>query len=525
MRLEQSHVAGRDTILTEGTIPPIFGRAPLPMVISDVRTGRILDANRAFSEFSGFSRDELLGNSTVALGLISADAREQVIASLQRGKAATQSLTLRRKDGSQRIALVYLDEVQGAEGLLVSFLVDITDRVELERNLASNEEKLRRLIESATEHAIYMLDPAGRIVTWNAGAERLKGYKAEEVLGRHFSIFYTDDARRRGAPAKALQEALATGRFVDEGWRVRKDGTQLWAAVVVTPVFDAQGHHLGFVKVTRDLTEPRAAEEAAKLAAEKAEEVRRLQQIDAARRDLLNFVSHELKTPITPLLLQSQLLGSGRLGPLTAQQKRSLEILQRNLERIQSLVNDILEVGKNHSPHARVQLSRGDIVRVAREAVQTFEDVGKEKGIDLEFDAPTAIHLDMDASRVSQVLSNLLSNALKATQPGGTVRVSLRQTRGVAEIEVADTGRGLAPEELERLFRPFSQVKDGSQREGTGLGLYICKGIVELHGGSIACSSAGLGKGATFRVRLPIEAPPAETGRSGPENPTSLRLA
>jgi PAS domain S-box-containing protein len=391
-----------------------------------------------------------------------------------------------------------------------------------------DEASFHALVDAITDYAIFRLDADGVIATWNAGARRVKGYSAEEAIGAHFSMFYTAEDRAAGKPEHILEVVRTQGRYAEEGWRVRKDGTRFWAGVVLTPLLDQQGQLRGFAKVTRDLTERREAEaverqlvleqaaramaedtrdrleasqHAAEVAAKRAEESNRLKD------EFLATVSHELRTPLNAILGWGMVLEKRLAGtPLEA----GIEAICRNARAQARIIEDILDVSRIITGKLRISAQKIDLVEVVGEAMGVVKPSAQAKNIDFAFvheEASTKVV--GDAERLHQVVWNLLSNAIKFTDEGGSVRVSLRRNAdGRAVLRVADTGHGIAREFLPYVFDRFRQQEAGTTRRlgGLGLGLAIVRHIVELHGGSVAAHSAGEGRGATFDVIFPIHA-------------------
>lgn len=236
------------------------------------------------------------------------------------------------------------------------------------------------------------------------------------------------------------------------------------------------------------------------------EEMRRLRETNEFKTHLLNTTAHELNTPLTPVRLQLHLLQSGALGPLSERQEKALGILDRNAARLSFLVNDILDVARLESGRMEVNRTPQRLGALLEESIESYEETARRVGVELRLDASADGVVDVDGDRVTQILYNLIGNALKFTPDGGRVDVRTRMDDGQAVIEVQDTGPGLTAEQIGRLFQPFSRVHDTQQSTvaGTGLGLYICKGIVEAHDGAIEAISPGPGRGCTFRVTMPL---------------------
>lgn len=359
------------------------------------------------------------------------------------------------------------------------------------------EELFRLLVDSVQDYAIYMLDPAGRVTSWNPGARRIKQYDADEILGRHFSIFYPPEDVRAGKPERMLSLAREQGRVQDEGWRVRKDGTRFWADAVISAVRDPNGNLRGFAKVTRDMTERQQGEEARR-ALLVAQEANRRQE------EFMAMVSHELRTPLTSILGWARMLRIGGLDPATMNE--ALDAMERSAQTQVHLIEDLLDETRITSGKLRLEMKPLELRSVVESALTDLAPSAEAKRIRLDpqlgCDRCSVIG---DPMRLQQVIGNLVSNAIKFTPEGGTVTVRVWRNEADAEIEVRDNGRGIEAGLLPELFQRFRQGQGSSKRRsGLGLGLAISKYLVEQHGGRISAASDGPGKGAAFSVALPL---------------------
>ena len=361
-----------------------------------------------------------------------------------------------------------------------------------------HDDLFRLLVAQVKDYAIFALDPNGIVVSWNAGAEHIKGYQAHEIIGHHFSRFYPAEAIRAGWPKTELELATRDGRFEDEGWRLRKDGTRFWANVVLTALRDADGRLRGFAKITRDLTDRR-----------------RMERLEADAQQMGEFVAmlaHELRNPLAPI--RSAISVARHAGADAARQAWALEVIDRQAAQLSRLVDDLLDVGRVTRGQVRLERRRvrlGEIVDTAIEAVQPLL-VQRAHALAVHRDADPLLR--GDPLRLVQVLTNLLSNACKYTNAGGHIELRVGRDGDVAVLTVSDDGSGISPDLLPRVFDIFTQDRRGLDRAegGLGLGLAISKRLVEMHEGTITAHSAGSGCGSEFVVRVP--ALPAGSGET-----------
>jgi PAS domain S-box-containing protein len=373
----------------------------------------------------------------------------------------------------------------------------------------------RLLVESVHEYAIFALDPEGHVTSWNAGAQRLKGYTAAEIIGHHFSIFYPSDVAASGHPERELAIALDRGSYEEEGWRVRRDGTRFWANVVIATLRNEDGTLAGFAKVTRDLTERREAEQ------RRLDDARRVAEAEAANRaksEFLASLSHELRTPLNAIGGYVELLALEIHGPVTDAQRESMERIRTSQRHLLALITDLLnysrlEVGRIEYDIRPVGLDvlMGDVRAVV-------EPLAAARDIALEWPPPgpaVAVRVLADAPRADQVLLNLLTNAIKYTEPGGRVTVSCERGEDSIAIMVADTGIGIPDDQIEGIFEPFTQLgrSHTSAHEGIGLGLAISRELARAMGGDISVVSE-LGRGSAFTLSLPRADSQREAGGS-----------
>ena len=375
--------------------------------------------------------------------------------------------------------------------------------METERDSAT---LFRLFVESVTDYAIFMLDTAGYVVSWNPGARRIKGYEAREILGQHFSVFYTQEDRDRGHPWHELDLARADGRYSEEGWRVRKDGGIFPAHVVITAVRDESGELVGFGKVTRDLTERRLHEER-----ETDLERERMARIEAeaanrAKAQFLTTMSHELRTPLNAIIGYIDLIEFGVQGPLTAAQASSLKRVRRSAQLLLSMINDLLNFARIEA--GRIELALEDISAdlVVDDVAAVLAPQFAARSIAFErTGCGTAVEVRADFDRVQQILLNLLVNALKFTDEGGRIALRCEATDEHVRLVVTDTGRGIPANKASSIFEPFVQLDRhlvSTSNQGVGLGLAISRDLARAMGGDIELRSE-VGVGSTFTLVLP----------------------
>jgi PAS domain S-box-containing protein len=377
-----------------------------------------------------------------------------------------------------------------------------------EAKLRAAEQQFRLLVESVQEYAIYMLDSAGNVVTWNSGAQRIKGYSAREIIGKNFACFYTAEDTAVEKPQRNLEQAKKGGHLREQGLRVRKDGSVFHADVVLTAIHDDKGKVTGFSKVTRDITDQIRARsaEAAALAAEKA---------NKAKDDFLAALSHELRTPLTPALVAASYLAD-HAEKLPAEFSEELDTIRRNVRLEARLIDDLLDLTRISRGKIDLDFDRVDAHTVIREALDiSQEDIaGKRLKLSVTFAAEKR-DIWADRIRIEQVFWNLINNAAKFTACDGRIEIrTSNDEQNHFVFEITDTGIGIDAKWQAALFKPFEQADASVTRQfgGLGLGLAIVKHIVDLHDAAISVHSRGRSHGTTFRVTFDVM--PNRVGRS-----------
>jgi PAS domain S-box-containing protein len=425
-----------------------------------------------------------------------------------------------RKDGGRFWAHEVIDPIRGDDGKLIGFAKitrDLSERREREAALLRSEEQFRLLVQSVTDYAIYMLDREGRVTNWNAGAQRIKGYKPEEIIGRHFSTFYTEEDRAAGLPQRGLATALREGRWEKEGVRVRKDGTRFWAHVIIDPIRNDSGEVIGFAKVTRDITERK---EAQRQLDEAREALFQAQKMDAIGQ-LTGGVAHDFNNLLMAVLgslelVRKRLPYDPRITPL-------LENAIQGAERGAGLTQRMLAFARKQE----LKLEPVDVPRLVRGMLAFLQrTIGPSVRIEMRF-APELPPAMTDANQLETALLNLAVNARDAMPGGGVITISAaRETAGPApggmaagdyvRLCVTDTGEGMDEETLARASEPFFTTKGVGK--GTGLGLSMVHGLAAQSGGRLDLKSRK-GEGATVELWLPIAAEAKASERRGAARP------
>jgi PAS domain S-box-containing protein len=468
----------------------------------------IIYVNAAFERLTGYTQDEVAGRNIEFLR--GPETRPQAIADLQaafreRREGSVMMLSY-RKDGSTFYNALTIAPVEGPDGRVTHFVGVVTDITATKRGverLKVSEERLRLMVESVRDYAIFAIDLEGRVSSWNTGAERLFGYSESKILGQDAEVLFAPEDRLAEIPRLELQRAESTGRADDERWYLREDGSRFFASGLVTAVRDDTGNLLGYTKVARDITESKRAEAELRAAKEAAEMANR------SKSSFLANMSHELRTPLNAIIGYSEMLEEEARDQRVDAFVPDLERIHTAGKHLLGLINDLLDLSKIEAGRMDLHLETFDLADLVRDVLATIEPMAHQRGNSLRLeilDDLGTMHADL--TKVRQALLNLLSNAAKFTENG---TITLRADRkldsdGVERVllEVADDGIGMSPDELSRLFRPFVQADASTTRRygGTGLGLTITRRFCEMMGGEIAVASEP-GVGSTFTIRLP----------------------
>ena len=458
--------------------------------------GFVTSWNTGAERILGYQASEILGkNCLVFFSLEDVDRglpRQSLDLAKARGTYVEEGWRI-RNDGAKFWAHVETTAIREKRGELNGFLKvmrDLTEQHEARGVLRQSDDRFRRLVEGVQEYAIFMLDPKGNVTTWNRGARRMKGYRAEEIIGKHFSCFYTPEALAERLPERNLRVAVRERQFEGEGWRVRRDGRRFWASVLITALFDENGELEGFAKVTRDLSEKRKIET--------------LTEADRQKDEFLAVLAHELRNPLAPISNALYLRDQPDVVP--NELASAMEAAKRQVRHMARLLDDLLDLTRIGRGVLDLNKEKVDVRSIITSCVESVRSLIEERRHNLTVKLlPNPAWVEADAVRLEQVIMNLLTNAISYTDDGGKIQMTLEREDEEAVIRVIDSGIGIEPAELPHIFTLFvrGQPRHGYPVAGTGIGLALVKRLVEAHGGRVSALSEGLGKGSELIVRLP----------------------
>jgi PAS domain S-box-containing protein len=464
--------------------------------------GSITSWNEGAESLYGWTRREALGSKAAELLCseypIPMEEIERELTATGRWEGEVLQC---RKDGSQvKVNCRWGLQTDSAGNPLA--ILEINSDLSLHRQtserLLRSEERFKLLVSAVVEYAIFMLDLDGNIVTWNEGAERIKGYSAYEIIGKHFSTFYTPEDRASNKPARALHIAATEGMYKEEGWRVRKDGSRFFASVVITALHDDEGILRGFGKVTRDITGRHEEDERLR---SHSQQVAALEQ---SKTQFLDLAAHELRTPLTLIRGYNSLLEGGQLPPERVREIAGL--LEGKLEDIDALVERMLEMSRLDNNRLELDRQNIDLLDLTQDQLAKFQPMAGSRKLKVtDKSASTLVMADM--LRVSTIIGNLIDNAIKYSPDGSVIECDVGSVGSNGYVSIRDEGPGIAPEHVDLLFKRFSRLPTAANKKihGTGLALYLCREIARRHGGDLSVRSEP-GKGSEFTLTLPLAA-------------------
>jgi PAS domain S-box-containing protein len=496
----------------------------LDAIISIDHEGKVQEWNPAAERMFGYRRAAALGRSMDDL-IVPPSLRETYLPGLadylMSGAGSLLGrpieLSVRRADGVEFPAELAITRIPGSEPpAFTTFIHDLTARKQAEEELRKSEARFRMLVEEVKDYAIYMLDSQGRVATWNAGAEHLEGYRAEEIIGKNFSIFFTPEDVEGGVPSEALRRAAEEGHAHNEGWRARKDGSRFWTQGIITALRDESGRLYGFSKVAHDMTAQKKAEaEVRQLNAELEQRViERTAELQAVNKELEAFsysVSHNLRTPVRHINAFVEMLEQSSADRLDAESRRKLETIAGAAQQMGKLIDDLLEFSRlGRAKLRKTTVNLAELVRAAQ------QDLRREmEGRPIEWIVGDLPEVSGDPSLLRQVLVNLISNALKYTRTRQPARIEIGcldvekevvfiDTKKAFVFYIRDNGVGFNMEYAHKLFGAFQRLHRPAEFEGTGVGLAIVRRIIQRHEGR-TWAEGEVDAGATFFFSLPEE--------------------
>lgn len=461
----------------------------------------------AAEQIQGYASAEILGKNFTMF--FSAEDRMRNIPFILLKDAAAAKNTHHmgwriRKDGQRFWADVSLTALYDDHDQLTGYVKlvrDLTERHDAEETLRRSEELYRLLVNSVVDYAIIGLDINGIVETWNAGAERIKGYAENEIVGQHFSVFYGQEDQAAGIPARVLDEARSTGHSERSGWRIRKDGSRFWSDVVVTSLYDAEKTLVGYVKITRDLSERHAADFAAEQATKRDDAAAEQARIHQMRVEFMQSISHDLRTPLSAIKGYAWLLRTGKDSGPEERQEFFCEI-EAGADRLNAMVDGLLELAKLESGAVELNLEAVSLGKAAEIAVTSLRPLLMARHVEVK--VPDYVVVVADELALHRVFVNLIGNAAKFTPKDSTIVIEAHANGSEVVVSVTDEGPGVLDKDKERIFERFSRGSDAAtaNEKGSGIGLSMVRDYVTLQGGRVWAEDAA-GGGARFLFTLP----------------------
>jgi PAS domain S-box-containing protein len=473
--------------------------------------GYIATWNVGAENLNGYSSEEIIGKH-LSIFYTEEDIEnskpiyERNVA-IQDGRFESEGWRI-KKDGTRFWAAIVITPIYNQEKELTGFIEinrDLTQRRMEEETLREAKERYKLLLDETMDYAIFLLDTKGRIATWNIGAERIKGYKAEEIIGKHFSIFYTQEAKDTKYPDYELKKAEEDGRYEDEGWRIKKDGSRFWANVVITALF-RDNKLIGFSKLTRDITEKKQAQEEAKL--KEAMEINKTKLINEELSRFAHVVAHDLRAPLRAIGGYSKKAAESLSRKEEAEVISNIEKIGANIKKMNNIIEGLLsftQIGKNQKFRKEID---------AKEFINNLASViNLDKNVKLVFITRLPV-IEYSEPLLRQIFDNLITNAVKYNnkdQP--EIQIGCEDSGEYWKFYIKDNGIGIDNKYFQKIFEMFETLGEKVE-DSSGIGLSIVKKAVESQGGEIWVESE-LGKGSTFFFTVPkkvIENAPSEEG-------------
>ena len=462
--------------------------------------GNVATWNPGARRFKGYEADEIIGQNFSRFfteeDRVAGLPQKALAAAAAEGRFEAEGWRL-RKDGERFWVHAIIDPIRNEAGELVGFAKitrDVTDKREAEKELYESEQRFRMLVQGVRDYAIYMLDKEGRVTNWNAGAQAIKGFEAGEVIGEHFSRFYTEEDRAEGVPAHALETALREGKYENEAQRVRKDGSLFWAHVVIDPIYNEDGEHVGFAKITRDVTHRRRSQEELEQARAALFQAQKLQALG----ELTGGIAHDFNNLMTVIRGSAELLRRDELPE--EKRRRYLDAIVETADRAATLTSHLLAFGRR-------QPLRPEVIDLNVRMDALGEVLSRTLGSQIEVVldlAPSIWRVEADPTQLETALLNAVINARDAMPDGGRLTISTANCpeKGgeMVCVSLTDTGSGMPQEVIDRAFEPFFTTKPVGK--GTGLGLSQIHGFAAQTGGRAEIESKE-GEGTTIRLVLP----------------------
>jgi len=494
----------------------LFQLSPFSTSLAEVESRRIVDVNENYLKTFGYTREELIGKTNLELNLVDENVRSKIMQVIQEtGRVKNFETELRKKSGETIPVLVSVETITiGSKKYFLTVINDIAELKIAQASLKKSEERYHRMVDEVQDYAIILLSKEGIIENWNKGAEKINGYSAEEIIGRNFSVFYSAEDRANHVPEKLLAQAQLTGKAFDENWRVKKDGSRFWGSIVITALHDTEQHIIGYVKVTRDLSERKLADEEIKI--KTAELEIKNSELEKMNKELKSFAyisSHDLQEPLRKIQTFATRLLEKEFDHLSDTGKDYFERMRQSAQKMQTLIEDLLAYSRI-TPATQV-FETIDLNTIIEEVKEDFKESIKDLKATIEVTGSCEVSIIPFQFR--QLMNNLIGNALKFSDPAKPPHIIIKSEfkkgqqlnhpdlspdQKYCHLSVKDNGIGFEKQYKEKIFEVFQRLHGKEEYNGTGIGLSIVKKNVENHGGIITADSEPT-KGATFDIFIP----------------------